>query len=253
MRSTLLLIFVLASAFGIYRVASDPYRTALPLEVEDLSPIEPQLARLPPDDAELVRDYLARSNGDVLPAQFADPDNPLTARTFAQAIELEKAHREKMKLERARIAAFQAERDAQYQPLRAAVAVRLVKREALTLAEVYGTPSPAGAAKSALDPRAEERMTVLSYRFTNRSGRTIDAFRGVVQIAGSGLMPAASCVVDRTEPLDAGASHEIRCRTPPDANAEDVARVNAPIASIALAWQPYEVRFADGEVLKGPP
>lgn len=253
MRSTLLLLFIVAAVIGLYRVGTDPYRTALPFEVEDLSPIEPQLAKLPPEDRELVVDYLKRSNGDVLPAQFADPDNPLTARTFAEAIALEKVHRERMKVEQARIAAFQAERDAQYQPLRDAVSARIVKREYLSHDEVYGTPAGGGYAKSAQQGGGDERMTVITYRFSNRSGRSIDAFRGAVQVPGSGLMPAASCVVERNEPFDAFDSHEVRCRTPKDANAEDRALMNAPLAEIPLVWNPYEVRFADGQVLKGPP
>ncbi len=141
MRSTILLILVLAAIVGLYRIGTDPYRTSLPMEVEDLSPIEPQLAKLPPEDRELVVDYLKRSNGDVLPEQFADPDDPLTARTFAEAIALEKTHREKMKVEQARMAAFRAERDAQFKSLRDIVTARIVNRQELTEAEIYGQPN----------------------------------------------------------------------------------------------------------------
>ena len=251
MRSTILLILFLAAVVGLYRVGTDPYRTALPLEVEDLSPIEPQLAKLPPEDRELVVDYLKRSNGDVLPAQFADPDDPLTARTFAEAIALEKKHREKMKVEQARIAAFRAERDAQFKPLRDIVSARIVHRERLSSEQVYGS-SGGGYAKSAAGPAGGERITVITYRFWNRGNRTITNLRGLAEVAGSGLMPAASCVVDSNEPLGPLDHRDVRCRTPRDANAADRALMERPLAEIPLGWYPREIRFDDGQVLKGP-
>lgn len=247
MRSTLLLIFVLAAIVGLYRIGTDPYRTALPMDVEDLSPIEPQLAKLPPEDRELVVDYLKRSNGDVLPEQFADPDDPLTARTFADAIALEKTHREKMKVEQARLAAFRAERDAQFKPLRDIVTARIVDRQELTEAEIYGAP---GAGQPLRDN--EQRSTVITYRFWNRGNRTITTLRGSVEVAGSGLMPAASCWIDDVNPIGSLDHRDVRCRTPRDANAADRALMQRPIAEIPLGWYPREIRFADGQVLKGP-
>lgn len=68
----------------------DPYRTRLPLDVSNLSALQPQLDRLPEADKAYVLAYLGRSHGDVLPPAFADPDEPFTARTFAEAIALQK-------------------------------------------------------------------------------------------------------------------------------------------------------------------
>lgn len=250
MRSTILLVLFLMAMFGLYRIGTDPYRTTLPMDVDDLSPIAPQLAKLPPEDRELVTDYLKRSNGDVLPAQFADPDNPLTARTFAEAIALEKTHREKMKVEQARMAAFRAERDAQFKPLRDIVTARIVNRQELTEAEIYGQPS-AGAIKQPLRDN-EQRSTVITYRFWNRGNRTINLLRGLVEVDGSGLMPAASCWIDDANPIGSLDHRDVRCRTPKDANAADRALMQRPIAEIPLGWYPREIRFADGQVLKGP-
>lgn len=252
MRSTLLLIFILAAGIGLYRIGTDPYRTALPFEVEDLSPIEPQLAKLPPEDRQLVTDYLKRSNGDVLPAQFADPDNPLTARTFAEAIALEKTHREKMKVEQARVAAWRAERESQFQPLRDIVSARIVNREELPADQIYGSLD-AGFGKSASGGGGERGLvTVLTYRFMNRSNRTITALRGNLEVVGSGLMPAASCWIDDQERLPALEHRDLRCRTPADAAAADRALMQRPLNQIRLEWYPKEIRFDDGQVLKGP-
>ena len=247
MRSTILLVLFLMALVGLYRIGTDPYRTSLPMEVEDLSPIAPQLAKLPPEDRDLVVDYLKRSNGDVLPAQFADPDDPLTARTFAEAIELEKRHRERMKVEQARLAAFRAERDAQFKPLRDIVSARIVDRQELTEAEIYGQP---GAGQPLRDNAS--RSTVITYRFWNRGNRTISTLRGSVEVAGSGLMPAASCWIDDSDPLGPLDHRDVRCRTPRDANAADRALMQRPLAEIPLDWYPREIRFDDGQVLKGP-
>lgn len=165
-----------------------------------------------------MTDYLKRSNGDVLPAQFADPDNPLTARTFAEAIALEKQHRERMTIEQARMAAFRAERDAQFKPLRDIGILRLyiVNRQELTEAEIYGQPG-GGAIKQPL--RDDLRSTVITYRFWNRGNRTINLLRGLVEVDGSGLMPAASCWIDDSSSIGSLDHRDVRCRrrtrTPP--------------------------------------
>lgn len=252
MRSTILLVLFFSAMFGLYRIGTDPYRTALPMEVEDLSPIAPQLAKLPAEDRELVVDYLKRSNGDVLPAQFADPDDPLTARTFAEAIALEKKHREKMKVEQARLATFRAERDAQFKPLRDIVTARIVNREFLTHEQIFGGQASGSAAKSAQGPADSEKLTVITYRFWNRGNRTITGLRGLVEVAGSGLMPAASCVIDSDDALASLDHRDLRCRTPRDANAADRALMQRPLGEIPLGWYPREIRFDDGRVLKGP-
>ena len=252
MRSTILLVLFLMAVVGLYRIGTDPYRTTLPMEVEDLSPIAPQLAKLPPEDRELVVDYLKRSNGDVLPAQFADPDDPLTARTFAEAIALEKKHREKMKVEQARLAAFRAERDAQFKPLRDIVSARIVNREFLTYDEIYGRSTSGGLAKSVQGDPGAGKITVLTYRFWNRGNRTITSLRGNVEVDGSGLMPAASCWINDSDPIGPLDHRDVRCRTPVDATAEDRAMVQRPLAQIPLDWYPAEIRFDDGRVLKGP-
>ncbi len=67
MRDLILFVLVCAVIYGLYLVGTDPYRTTLPMDVADLSPIQPALDKLPPKDRELVTDYLKRSNGDVLP------------------------------------------------------------------------------------------------------------------------------------------------------------------------------------------
>lgn len=113
-----ILLLLCAAIYGLCAVGTDPYGTTLPMEVDDLSPIQPALDKLPLADREVVTDYLKHSNGDVLPAQFADPDAPLTARTFAQAIALEKDFRVKMAAQDEKAAAMRAVREPSMKPLR---------------------------------------------------------------------------------------------------------------------------------------
>ena len=74
--------------YAIHR-GQDPLRTALPFGTTDLSSVDVALQKLQADDRGLVEAYVKRSSGDVLTTKFADPDEPFTARTFAEAIALD--------------------------------------------------------------------------------------------------------------------------------------------------------------------
>lgn len=254
MRDLLLFVLVCAAIYGLYVVGTDPYRTTLPMEVADLSPIQPALDKLPPEDRELVTEYLKRSNGDVLPAQFADPDAPLTARTFSQAIALQKDFRVKQAAQDKEAAARLAVREAAMQPLRDVVSVRLVKRELLTRSEIFGMASATGSAKRANpDNPNDPLIQVMTYRVSNRSARTVAAFNGSVKIPGKDLMPAADCWIDEDAPLAPLESREVRCgNTNRGANEEEREAVTRPMSELTVAWNPAEVTFADGSVLKAP-
>lgn len=252
MRDLIMFVLVCAVIYGLYAVGTDPYRTTLPMEVADLTPIQPALDKLPPEDRELVTDYLKRSNGDVLPEQFADPDAPLTARTFAQAIALQKDFRVTMAAQDKEAAARRAVREAAMQSLRDVVGVRLVKRELLTRAEIFAMPSATGSVKRANPGSPNDPLIqVMTYRVSNRSARTVAAFSGSVKIPGKGLMPAADCWIDERASLEALASREVRCgNTNRGANDEEREAVTRPMSEITLVWNPAEVTFADGSVLK---
>ncbi|MDP2226851.1 MAG: hypothetical protein Q8J78_05190, partial [Moraxellaceae bacterium] len=131
-RTLLLIAVVLAALFMVDRYQRNPHRTALPFGSTDLSGVQEQLAALPPEERQLVEDYVKRSRGDVLTPALADPDDPLTARTFAEAITLQRAWQARMKVEEARMAKLNAQRDARLAPLRALVDARVVRAETLT-------------------------------------------------------------------------------------------------------------------------
>src|SRR5579859_3987277 len=114
----------------------DPHHTALPVGSTDLAPLQAKLAKLPPNERELVEEYVQRSHGDVLPPRFADPDNPLTARTFGEAIALERQWREKQKVVQAGAEARLSERERELAPLRAVVTATVAKREIVSRREL---------------------------------------------------------------------------------------------------------------------
>jgi len=230
-----------------------PHSTALPLDVDDLTPIQADLDRLPPEERELVVGYLKRSNGDVLPAQFADPDEPFTARTFGQAIVLQREFLVKQALRDRDSAARAAQREATIKPLREVLSLRLVKRELLTGDEIYGiAPPPTSGPKVGRNARSDRyTIQVMTYRLTNRSDRDIATFSGSAEIPGEGLMPAAQCWIDEHDTLPAHATREVRCGQPNrPANDEERLAVTRPWSQIVLVWEPAEVHFSDGQVLK---
>jgi hypothetical protein len=91
---TLLRLLGVAAIAGLLVVGMtrrpDPHRTLLPIGTADLASVRSQLEALPDSERALVVAYVRRSGGDVLPPKFADPDEPLTARTFVDAIRLQR-------------------------------------------------------------------------------------------------------------------------------------------------------------------
>src|SRR6188768_385636 len=136
-------VFLLAAALAVSACSRDPRTTRLPLDLAEIPKIQPQLDKLPAEERELVLAYLQRSKGDVLPAKFADPDAPLTARTFAEAIKLQREWKVKFAKENERIEALAEAREEAYEPLRRAISATLLKREILTADEASGRqPTP---------------------------------------------------------------------------------------------------------------
>ena len=244
-------------AWGAHRTF-DPYRTQLPFGSTDLSSVQAKLDKLPAEDRQLVEDYVKRSNGDVLPAQFADPDAPLTARTFTEAIELQRKFVAQQAKVDAQIQARMAKRDAEFAPLRAALGMQLLRREIVPRGQLFGQPDgqalPNGTvAKVAID---DTPIQMTTYRLTNKSDSTIAAFKASIDIRKAHPKSAEfgsldECWLDHDEPLAAGASIDLRCgNTDRQATSVERAYVNMPDSELLSQWEPKLVRFADGRVLE---
>ena len=241
-----LLILLLGLVWA--RCTHDPLETRLPIGQSDLTQIQTQLDQLNPEDRKLVLQYLARSKGDVLPAQFADPDEPLTARTFAQAIKLQKDYNAKSGAEDARRAALGAARDAQFAPLRDAVTVTIIQREILDAAQAEGA-SPDD--RRATDGR---KTLVVTYRLHNRSRETVTSVKGAVTVRSNddpgALMGLARCWIEYADPIATGGTAQVRCANARQtAGADEQKFVSLPSSSLVVTWEPQSIEMGSGKVL----
>jgi hypothetical protein len=220
-----------------------PYGTALPLEVEDLTPIQEQLEQLPDEDRELVLGYLRRSNGDVLPAAFADPDQPFTARTFREAIALQKDFLAKQSVSDREADARRADREALMAPLRKVSSIKVLKREALSGDALYGRPAANGSASG----DGGHKVLVVTYRLHNLSPRAIASIQGSVSILSPAGEEMTDCFIDHDEGIAAGSSADIRCGQPNlPASVDDIAFTAMPMSDFTVYWEPRTIAFADG-------
>jgi hypothetical protein len=243
----LLVAAALLTALGIYGAVRKPYGTLLPMDVSDLSGIQPKLDKLGSEERELALGYLERSNGDVLPPSLADPDAPFTARTFGEAIELQRRFLREQGVRDAQTAQRRAAREQALEPLREAVGVRLVRRELLTTVQAMGLQDAASS------PTGTERVLVVTYRLVNGSGRDIARTKGSVEVIDPDGRKRSECWFDESRPLEAFSAIEVRCgNTARSAGASERDFVALPAQDLRLTWEPAEVVFADGTRLSAP-
>lgn len=235
---------------GLSACSPDPHATRLPLDLADIPKVQPQLDQLPAEERQLVLDYLKRSKGDVLPPNLADPSAPLTARTFAEAIKLQREFIVTNGVEEARVAEFRAAREATLEPLREALAIEVVKKEITTADEAFGRrPSPG-------EPIHDAPTLVTTYRLRNNTAQTITHVTGSVSVRSpsdpESLMGIDSCFIDRSLSIQGGQSLELRCgdvrKRPGDQAKEYVAMAED---SLLVRWEPRTITFEGGRVLEG--
>ena len=248
------LIALLAWAIVEWR---HPHRTPLPFGTTDLSGVQEQLQRLPLDERELVEAYVRRSRGDVLTPDLADPDEPLTARSFGEAIALERRHVALQLQQRARQQARRAERDAALQPLRAALGVELLRREIVSADEALGRAGPPGAAKSATGGAGGAHPVLITiWRLRNTSPFQIEEARASVTVRKRYHPPTELGILDNCyftpdRPLAAGESLEVRC-SQLNRGAGPAERAYAAMDEddFVIEWEPRLIRFPGGQTLE---
>jgi hypothetical protein len=251
-RTTATAVVLLGACIALYAWRGDPQHTRLPFGTTDLSSVEKQLAKLPPADQERVKAYVKRSNGDVLPKRFADPDNPLTARTFAEAIELQRTWEAKAKIDDARIAKIRAEREAKLAPLRAVVRASVVKAEVLTRNEYQARRDPTFYQHPYRVDTSPAFLTTSEVQ--NLSDQTIVALRGSLEAHDTqAYLPMDLCWIDITESqsIPSGGTLELMCghdyRT---ASQQQKDFASNPGVRFDVVWQPQYVKFLDGRELQ---
>ena len=225
----------------------NPHRTPLPFASTDLSGVQDQLQRLPLDERDLVEAYVRRSRGDVLTPDLADPDEPLTARTFGEAIALQRRHVALQLQQRARQQARRAERDAALQPLRAALGIELLRREIVSADAAMGRSATAGGGAPVL---------VTTWRLRNTSPFQIEQARASVTVRKRYHPPTELGILDNCyftpdRPLAAGESLEVRCgQLNRGAGPAERAYAAMDEDDFVIEWEPRLIRYAGGRQLE---
>ena len=243
-----LLLLVIAMTWLFMR-PGDPHRTALPFGTTDLSSVHKQLARLPGDERKLVEDYVKRSNGDVLTPKFADPDDPLTARTFAEAIELQKRWAAKQSVADAQAADRKADREARMAPLREVVEARVVSAKVMTLNASQELTDP-GYAKKA--HQVSDALTfVLRVRVENHGTQPIVALKGSLQARDRDTyLPMDLCWIDLQQEIPSGESTEFYCgNSARQASDQQKAFAEHDDGRFTETWEPQYLKLASGREL----
>jgi hypothetical protein len=246
----ILAIIIAVALFGLaVQRTRDPLRTALPFGTTDLSSVEPQLARLHPADRALVEAYVKRSNGDVLPPKFADPDAPFTARTFAEAIALEKAWDVKRGEQEVAAAGREAEREAAMAPLREALDANVARTDVLSPRQLAEPPDPNAAVKQAL-PADDATAFVVTVSLHNLTSKTIVGVQGALEAREpDAYLPLQLCWVDvgERQPIEPASRIEIRCGNPArHVSEEERAFMDDESGRFTVSWKPKSVVFSDG-------
>ena len=241
------LVVVALLGYAIHR-SRDPLRTALPFGTTDLSSVEFALEKLQPGDRELVEAYVKRSNGDVLTVKFADPDEPFTARTFADAIALEKAWTVKRGEQEDAATSRQADRDAAMEPLRDAIEATVTHAEILSPRRLAESADPDASVKHAL-PSDDATVFAVTVSLHNAAGKTIVGVQGALEAShGDTALPLPLCWVNvgARQPIEADGRIEIRCGNPARQASAEARAFIADSSGYAVTWAPKSVLFADG-------
>ncbi|QJR15265.1 hypothetical protein [Usitatibacter palustris] len=239
--------FALAACF-LLSSCSDPRSTRLPLDVADIPKLQPQLDKLSAEERDLVLAYLKRSKGDVLPPKFADPDAPLTARTFKEAIKLQREWNVKFAAQEERAEARRDAADAKLEPLRKTVSITVLRREIMTADEAMGREPQQGV------PLNTRKTLVVTYRLQNHVADTVTRLQGSVSIRTESdpdsLMGIASCWIDRHDPIPGSQSVEVRCGGKGAVSDATQAFIDLPESSLIVRWEPKLIELSSGKTLR---
>lgn len=247
-------LLVLVGVALIIRWGLSPGRTRLP-DGTDLGGVEAQLQRLDADEQALVRAYVVRSKGQYWPKMFDEEEEPpLNARTFGEAIRLQRRFLARQEEFRAEQRTRDAARAATLAPLRAVLRLELVHRELADFGGLYGHPTAPRAASE--PPRPHEDLRALTrWRVRNVSTRAVAAFAGSASVYGEGpgidhpTLPLDSCYIEHDASLPPGASVDVGCGRGNHGLARDRAYLALPLSALKIDWMPRRIRFPGGDEL----
>lgn len=239
----------------VFRWGLSPLRTRLPQGTTDLTTVEAELQRLTPEEQKLVRDYTLRSKGEYFPSAYSDPDAPpLDARTFGDAIKLQRRFLAMLDESRAEMRARMAQREATLAPMRAVLQLEMVGRELAPVSPAYGPqPRDLHGATPALPQGELEAIT--RWRVRNVSSRAVTSFEGGARAYRSDsdiLSPELlnHCYIEHVSLLQPGASVDVGCSDRSHDPDRDRGNLALPASMIRVDWMPRRIAFTDGTELK---
>jgi hypothetical protein len=252
------LVISAAVAIYVFQMLRDPHRTALPFGSTDLSRVEGSLRKLPADERALVEEYVKRSHGDVLIPSLADAESPLTARTFGEAIALERKWQIKMSAQKSVSDSRAADRDRTMAPLREAVSAsvahsEIVRRDEFSKRDLMQTPQSASGAKRGY--RVDDSpVFVVTVAIDNHGDDDIVELKGSLQARDrDAYLPVDLCWVDLNlqHTIPARGHTEITCANPNFiAGASQRDFIADPPGRFTVVWEPKLVRTSDGKVMQ---
>jgi hypothetical protein len=251
-RTTFTIVVIAGAVLGVYGWKGDVHHTRLPFGTTDLSSVQEPLAELSSEERALVEAYVKRSNGDVLPKQFADPDDPLTARTFAEAIELQRTWNVKQQAVNLRVAELRSQREAKLAPLRAMVEASVVKAEVITRNEYQARSDPTFYQRPYQVDTSPAFLTLVRVR--NLSSETLVAVRGSLHaIDADAYLPMDLCWIDVGDErsIPSGGSIDLLCgHDYRGASQQQRDFVRNPTGRFRIVWEPRYVKLASGRELE---
>jgi hypothetical protein len=249
---TIFIVLAIGIAVYVFYRTNDPHRTSLP-GTSDLTTVQKELAKLPKEERALVEGYVKRSRGDVLTPKFADPDTPLTARTFGEAIQLQRTWEAKMKAGEARVAEARSRQEAKLDPLRAVVNASVVQAEVITRNEYQARTDPSFHQRS---HRVDNSPTfIISIRVDNLSNEFIVAVRGSLQARDSeAYLPLDLCWIDLRDdgrPIPPQGFRDVVCgHGQRGASKQHEDFVSNPKGRFRVEWEPKYIKFGNGRILE---
>ncbi len=239
----------LGAVLCVFIYFGNPKTTRLPDSPQAISTVQKQLDKLSPEDRQLVVDYIKRANGTVLPEQFADPDDPLTARTFSDAIKLQRKFNLKQAADKGRAKQLANTRESAFEPLREVLQVELLKREIVTVDQFLGRQPVPGQATN------DRKVLVTTLRFSNYENESITYFSGTVEIRTradpDSFLNVVHCYVEHHTVIPGSMTVDLDCGSanrPAGSFEETFAYL--PERDLILSWAPRKIVLHSGKTLE---
>jgi hypothetical protein len=180
---------------------------------------------------------------------MADPDAPFTARTFGEAIELERRWKVKFAEMNARAEKLKVQRQARLAPLKALVDASVVEAKVLSRNEYQAIKDPTFYQRQYNVDKSPAFITKIRVR--NLSGERVVAMKGWLRANDAKAeLPMDLCWIDLQQELAPGENLEFHCgHDHRQASAQDQAFADNVSDRFEVVWEPRYVKLADGREL----